>query len=204
MPPRVPLALKTRPTAPAGTSSPDVFFCPLCSLWRLTRPSARSRPFARLHSTRLLPSSSIQASTRISASPRRLLSSAPSDRTLRPLPPAHQHLQASSLASNTAINPPLHIPPPYHALHASLERLQHSAGDYVNQSRLQLALRGLETQKPTIRVGLLGLGRGGEDAARRLARVLLADPLGVEEAWERKLAGMGHGSGKALLLRYVR
>lgn len=73
----------------------------------------------------------------------------------------------------------------------------------MDQSRLQLALRGLEAEKSTIRIGLLGLGRDGHSAARKLARVLLADALGDEGSWEKVLMDGGATSGKALLLRYI-
>ena len=102
--------------------------------------------------------------------------------------------------SRTAINSPSNVPDVNRDLYASLERLKDIASDYVNQSRLQLALRGLEAETPTIRIGLLGLGRDGNSAARKLARVLLADALSDEAAWEKTLVGMEE-SGKALLIR---
>ncbi|KAG9654903.1 hypothetical protein KCU64_g6895, partial [Aureobasidium melanogenum] len=108
---------------------------------------------------------------------------------------------ATNLASRTAINPPSNVPVENQQLYASLDRLKDIASDYVNQSRLQLALRGLETSRPTVRIGLLGLGRDGDVAARKLARVLLADALGDEGQWEKMLKQPSQ-DGKPLLLRY--
>ncbi|KAI4735120.1 hypothetical protein E4T50_14349 [Aureobasidium sp. EXF-12298] len=108
---------------------------------------------------------------------------------------------ATNLASRTAINPPSNVPAENQQLYASLDRLKDIASDYVNQSRLQLALRGLETSRPTVRIGLLGLGRDGDVAARKLARVLLADALGDEGQWEKMLKQPSQ-DGKPLLLRY--
>lgn len=107
---------------------------------------------------------------------------------------------ATNLASRTAINPPSNVPAENQQLYASLDRLKDIASDYVNQSRLQLALRGLETSRPTVRIGLLGLGQDGDVAARKLARVLLADALGDEGQWEKMLKQPSQ-DGKPLLLR---
>jgi hypothetical protein len=59
----------------------------------------------------------------------------------------------------------------------------------------------LETSRPTVRIGLLGLGQDGDVAARKLARVLLADALGDEGQWEKMLQQPSK-DGKPLLLRY--
>jgi hypothetical protein len=45
------------------------------------------------------------------------------------------------------------------------------------------------------------LGLNSQVSAQRLARLLLADPLGAEEQWERELEKSGEGSGKAVLLK---
>ncbi|KAK6440769.1 hypothetical protein LTR95_003019, partial [Oleoguttula sp. CCFEE 5521] len=109
--------------------------------------------------------------------------------------------QNSSVASATAINPPSTVPNTYEALHSRLAALQDSASGFADLSRLQLALRSLESDSPTLRVAFLGLGDRGVHAARRLARVLLADALGSEEAWEKQLQD-DMGDGRGLLLRY--
>lgn len=46
------------------------------------------------------------------------------------------------------------------------------------------------------------LGIGDQKSARRLARLLLADPLAEESAWERQLEDTSSDDGKALLLRH--
>ena len=73
--------------------------------------------------------------------------------------------------------------------------LKKHAGSYVNISKLQLALRGLDQPQgqETIRIALLLLkdpGNGPRDALdtiKSLLRLLLADPLKAEEDWEQTL-----------------
>ncbi|KAI1768069.1 hypothetical protein GGR53DRAFT_34426 [Hypoxylon sp. FL1150] len=72
-----------------------------------------------------------------------------------------------------------------------LLELQKHAANYVNLSRLQLALNGLR-QKPgneAIRVAVLGLTSGSESrkTAKQVLKLLLADPLKSEEEWEREV-----------------
>ena len=45
------------------------------------------------------------------------------------------------------------------------------------------------------------LGLNGQSEVRRLARVLLADPLAKEQPWERQLLEYGETDGRAILLR---
>lgn len=186
MPLRVPLARNILARLREQRPVPNIVFCPSCSSWRLDAFSPRKAftQAARAFHSKNRPS---QVS---------LHRSSPSVRCDRK---AH----ATTLASRTAINPPSNVPTVNRNLYASLERLKDVASDYVNQSRLQLALRGLETVTPTVRVGLLGLGRDGDKAARKLARVLLADALADEGQWERILATVNGDGGKALLLKSV-
>ncbi|KAF2492123.1 hypothetical protein BU16DRAFT_446850, partial [Lophium mytilinum] len=107
--------------------------------------------------------------------------------------------RASSLASSTAINAPLDVPPSFKQLHHALDALGKTAANYVNLSRLQLALRGLAGENAVVRVAVLGIG--GQAHARKMARLLLADPLGGEGAWEQRVES-GEVEGKGLLLRY--
>ncbi|KAI1414353.1 hypothetical protein F5Y13DRAFT_159381 [Hypoxylon sp. FL1857] len=72
-----------------------------------------------------------------------------------------------------------------------LLELQKHAANYVNLSRLQLALNGLR-QSPgdeSIRVAALGLTSGSESGqtAKQVLKLLLADPLKGEEEWEREV-----------------
>jgi hypothetical protein len=110
---------------------------------------------------------------------------------------------ASTHVSPTAINLRPNIPPRNQELHNALSKLNHAAETYVNISRVQLALRGLEAQDAVTRVAVLGVN--GQMGARRLVRLLLADPLGKEEGWERELVGPsnadGSGSARAVLLK---
>ncbi|KAH6665702.1 hypothetical protein B0J14DRAFT_550435 [Halenospora varia] len=88
-------------------------------------------------------------------------------------------------------------------LHDALVELQKHAGNYVNISRLQLALRGLEQKsgQETIRIAILALADGGKSLrrAKELLRLLLADPLKTEEEWERTLIESPSGSRPILL-----
>jgi hypothetical protein len=45
------------------------------------------------------------------------------------------------------------------------------------------------------------LGLNSQPSAQRLARLLLADPLGAEEPWENELVKTGDGSERPVLLK---
>ncbi|KAF2140113.1 uncharacterized protein K452DRAFT_230804 [Aplosporella prunicola CBS 121167] len=107
---------------------------------------------------------------------------------------------AATLASRTAINAPVDVPPRLKELHQTLDALKGPAANYVNLSRLQLALRGLETTDPVVRIAVLSLG--DQRAAQRLVRLLLADPLGDKGVWEKELEKKGQDEAQAILLRH--
>ncbi|KAI8627684.1 hypothetical protein F5Y19DRAFT_161886 [Xylariaceae sp. FL1651] len=76
-------------------------------------------------------------------------------------------------------------------LESALLDLQKHAANYINLSRLQLALNGLR-QKPgheSIRVALLGLTNGSDSSktVKEVLRLLLADPLKDPETWEQEV-----------------
>ncbi|KAF1994850.1 hypothetical protein P154DRAFT_557060, partial [Amniculicola lignicola CBS 123094] len=111
---------------------------------------------------------------------------------------------ASTYVSPTAIGSRPTIPRQNRELSSALGQLGAKAERYVNLSRLQLALRGLSTENEGMvtRVAVLGMTRRGQ--AEEVARLLLADPLGGEEHWERAL---GENAGRekderAVLLRF--
>lgn len=83
-------------------------------------------------------------------------------------------------------------------LHNSLSELQKQAGSYLDISRLQLALRGIEqgAGKEVIRIAVLGSPRA--DVVKELLRVILADPLAAEQQWEEILMA---DTRQAILLR---
>ena len=112
-----------------------------------------------------------------------------------------RHNSGASLASGSAVNAPSTVPAAYKDLYRQLQALQETASSYVDLSRLQLALRSLESSTPVVRVALLGLGSNGALAARKLARALLSDPLMDEEEWERKILD-SMNDGRNLLLQY--
>lgn len=105
-----------------------------------------------------------------------------------------------SLASRTAINAPSTVAPELRELHQKLLLLQEKASSYVDLSRIQLAMRSLESEDPVTRIAFLGVGTKGQSAARKLVRALLADALGEEGEWERKL--LQNEEGGNVLLRY--
>ncbi|OJD33373.1 serine threonine protein phosphatase 2b catalytic subunit protein [Diplodia corticola] len=107
---------------------------------------------------------------------------------------------AAALASRTAINAPLDVPPRLKELYQALDVLKSDAASYVNFSRLQLALRGLESEDPVVRVAVLSLG--DQASAKQLARLLLADPLSEQSKWEDALEARDTENGQAILLRY--
>ncbi|KAI8952227.1 hypothetical protein F4801DRAFT_234072 [Xylaria longipes] len=80
---------------------------------------------------------------------------------------------------------------PRKELESILLDLQKHAANYVNLSRLQLALNGLR-QKPgdeSIRVAILGLtdGSAPTNTAKEVLKLLLSDPLKDPEAWEQEV-----------------
>ncbi|KAF7933350.1 hypothetical protein EAE99_003235 [Botrytis elliptica] len=90
------------------------------------------------------------------------------------------------------------------SLREALLDVQKHATNYVNISRLQLALRGLEQPEgqETIRIAILGLADGGTSLqkAKELLRLILADPLKAEEEWERRIIH-GDDMNRPLLIR---
>ena len=59
---------------------------------------------------------------------------------------------APTFASSSAVNATKNVPERFSELYKALKSVGDSASNYVNVSRLQLALRGLETETPVIRV----------------------------------------------------
>ena len=92
---------------------------------------------------------------------------------------------ASTHVSPTAINYRPNVPPRNEELYNALSGLNGAAEQYVNLSRLQLALRGLAVENAVTRVAVLGLN--SQVGAQRLARLLVADPLVERAEWERTL-----------------
>lgn len=85
----------------------------------------------------------------------------------------------------------------------ALVDLEKHAPSYVNLSRLRLALNGLR-QKPgneSIRVAVLGLTNGSNlgKTAKKVLKLLLADPLKFEEDWEKEVEG--HDLTKPIITR---
>jgi hypothetical protein len=106
--------------------------------------------------------------------------------------------------STTAASPSSN---PRKELQDALQGLQKHAANYVNLSRLQLALNALgqDAGEETVRVAILGLTNGSEaghetaQTAKEVVRLLLADPLSPEQDWERQL--MSHDARQPLIIR---
>ncbi|ORX97181.1 hypothetical protein BCR34DRAFT_578119 [Clohesyomyces aquaticus] len=107
---------------------------------------------------------------------------------------------ASAHVSPTLINAAASIPSRNEELYKALSELDTAAESFVNKSRLQLALQGLEVEDPVVRVAVLSLS--GRENAQRIAQLLLADPLGVERQWEKQLQTTNVEDEKPVLLRY--
>ncbi|KAL5452456.1 hypothetical protein PMIN07_002131 [Paraphaeosphaeria minitans] len=105
---------------------------------------------------------------------------------------------ASTHVSPTAINYRPNVPPRNQELYNALSGLNGAAEQYVNLSRLQLALRGLAVENAVTRVAVLGLN--SQIGAQRLARLLIADPLADDAYWERELEN--NPEEGAVLLRF--
>ncbi|RMJ22275.1 hypothetical protein PHISP_06860 [Aspergillus sp. HF37] len=111
----------------------------------------------------------------------------------------------SLLASNrrlasSVINAGRNVPPRFKGLYEALDSVGNTAAGQVNLSRLQLALRGLESEEPLMRVAVLGLNDAA--AARKLVRLLLADPLNRRGHWEDALNSYDEDISQGLLIRY--
>ncbi|KAK4973965.1 hypothetical protein LTR28_011024 [Elasticomyces elasticus] len=207
MPPRLPRSTCASQSrikfSNRGRSAVDLFFCPSCSHWRLYTPNSgvngthevrlwRGTPSIRI-STAKRSVTSLSHHVRQDLKPRFILNGA---RNLS------STCSVRTLVSQTAINPPTNIPSSYAPLHSALGTLEESARDYVNISRLQLALRGLESTEPVVRIAVSGLGNDGLMAAKRLVRVLCADPLSEKRDWEAALSENATEDGTTLLVRY--
>lgn len=88
-------------------------------------------------------------------------------------------------------------------LEQALLELEKKIPDLVDLSRMQLALQGLR-QSPgqeAIRVAVLGIANGseGRDAARKVLKALIVDPLVDEQEWEKRLDE--HDASKPLIIR---
>ncbi|KAJ5912755.1 hypothetical protein N7504_001638 [Penicillium tannophilum] len=101
------------------------------------------------------------------------------------------------ITTSTAVST---VPPRFKELHDALSGIKDAAIEQVSVSRLQLALRGLESETPLIRIAVLGLDNAG--SARKLVRLLLADPLGPREDWEDTLEAYESDPSQGLLIRY--
>ncbi|KAL6831033.1 hypothetical protein J3E69DRAFT_208077 [Trichoderma sp. SZMC 28015] len=100
---------------------------------------------------------------------------------------------AAVLASSNARN----------ELEKTLLELQRRIPELVNISRLQLALQGLRQApgREAIRVAILGITNGseGRDAARKVLKALIVDPLVDEQGWEKRLDE--HDTSRPLIIR---
>lgn len=113
---------------------------------------------------------------------------------------SHRRRTASTLSSNTAVNASRSVPAKYKPLYTALSEVRRDAPGHMSFSRLQLALQGLESIAPKIRIAILGLNV--QDTARRLVRLLLADPLEPPARWETELADNGNRYDNGVVIRF--
>lgn len=90
------------------------------------------------------------------------------------------------------------IPEQYKPLHNALQDIRKHASSYINVSRLELALQGLESERPKLRIAVLGTSK--QETTLRLVRALLADALESEAAWEKELVQRQENGG--VLIEY--
>ncbi|OAX83565.1 hypothetical protein ACJ72_02077 [Emergomyces africanus] len=111
---------------------------------------------------------------------------------------------ASTFASHSTaahtVNVTTNVPKRFQGLYSALNGVHDAAGNHVNSSRLQLALRGLEMSRPVIRVAVLDLDDTATTA--RLVRLLLADPLSPKQKWEDYLETHRIDPSRGLLIKY--
>ncbi|KAF7510228.1 hypothetical protein GJ744_006924 [Endocarpon pusillum] len=106
----------------------------------------------------------------------------------------------STLASATAVNATKSIPPKNRDLHQALNELRKKAPGQVNLTRLQLAIQGLESERPTARIALLGVNV--PVTPRRLIRLLLADASKPQHDWEARILGEESLQNQDLIVRF--
>lgn len=124
----------------------------------------------------------------------------------RPSSSAPRRTRRKSLATrrNQSTAASSQPPNPRTELHDALQDLQRHATNYVNLSRVQLALNALrqDAGEETVRVAILGLTKGEPESAqtaKEVLRLLLADPLSPEQEWEKEL--MSHDAKRPLIVR---
>lgn len=121
--------------------SSAVFYCPSCAIWRrtLSTRANTNRNIEKSDTSRGV----VRAQNIITAS-------------------------ASRTFTTSSIITAKSVPPQFKELHAALEGVKDAALEQVNLSRLQFALRGLESETPLIRVaGELVVLRSGYCALRQ-------------------------------------
>ncbi|KAH7033384.1 uncharacterized protein B0I36DRAFT_321326 [Microdochium trichocladiopsis] len=168
------------------------------------RPFARSKALVRQLPTDSPSKPSVCLFCSISATP------TPFSRQPKQKRPIHGPASSTAAAAAAAVSaaspgPDAATPStdPRRDLQDALLELQKHAANYVNLSRVQLAVNGLR-QAPgdeAIRVAVLGMSSASESAAttKTVARLLLADPLKDREAWEDEIDQ--HNLSQPMLIR---
>ena len=130
-------------------------------------------------------------------------------------PPPRRNLSAAAaVATGTAVTPEKaarRYANPRKELEKAIFDLQKDAAAYVNLSRIQLALRNLgqDPGEESIRIAIVGIpaphgrGPGAAQAAKKLVKVLVADPLSLPAEWEREIDST-HDLKKPLVIRIAR
>ncbi|PGH19688.1 hypothetical protein AJ80_03843 [Polytolypa hystricis UAMH7299] len=171
----------------SSSSSSSFYFCPSCSTWRRDGPGSSLARSTTTTTTRRGYATATSTTTPAAAGS-----------AADPIRPAA--VPRGSLVSASAVNVNRDIPARYKELYEALRGVREDAGAHVEISRLQLAIRGLEGERPVVRVAVLGLN----DAATtvRLVRLLLADPLVPKDEWEEYLEKYQMDTSRGLLIKY--
>ncbi|KAL2372660.1 hypothetical protein BDBG_01245 [Blastomyces gilchristii SLH14081] len=122
------------------------------------------------------------------------------NRTFNPRRSRFTSTFAAQYRAAHTVNITRNIPERFQGLYSALNGVHDTAANHVNSSRLQLALRGLETTRPVIRLAVLALDDTTTTA--RLVRLLLADPLSPKQAWEDYLEKHRMDGSRSLLIKY--
>ncbi|KAI2401259.1 3',5'-cyclic-nucleotide phosphodiesterase (PDEase) (3':5'-CNP) [Ophidiomyces ophidiicola] len=92
------------------------------------------------------------------------------------------------------------VPDRFKELYQALRGVRDAAAGHVHPARLDLVLRGLESERPVVRIAVLGLNNTA--TAVRLVRLLLSDPLSPRAEWEEQLDSHPQHHSQGLIIRY--
>ena len=134
MPPKLHGAL-SRSLSRLTEARGGVFYCPSCTTWRRSLSLFQG-----------------PATTTKTSTTRRRPSHRPREETSSILSSRHGPGPGHRYATSSAVNITRNVPPRFKELHSALDGVGEAAATHVNLSRLHLAQRGLESERPVIRI----------------------------------------------------